>query len=70
MFDGSECTLPTAHAHIDTPFFKGNVIALVVSSPVADKYLETSSVSTTLQPTKIMWEDTNESQTVLESKIL
>ena len=36
MFDGSECTLPTAHAHIDTPFFKGNVIALVVSSPVAD----------------------------------
>ena len=36
MFDGSECTLPTAHAHIDTPFFKGNVIAPVVSSPVAD----------------------------------
>ena len=36
MFDGSECTLPTAHAHIDTAFFKGNVIALVVSSPVAD----------------------------------
>ena len=36
MFGGTECTLPTAHAHIETPFFKGNVVALVLSSPVAD----------------------------------
>ena len=36
MVDGTECTLPTAHAHIETPFFKGNVVALVLSSPVED----------------------------------
>ena len=39
MFDGTECTLPTAHAHIETPFFKGNVVALFLSSPVADRIL-------------------------------
>ena len=37
MFDGTECTLPTAHAHIETPCFKGNVVALVLSSPVGVK---------------------------------
>ena len=36
IVDGTECTLPTAHAHIGTPFFKGNVGALVLSSPVED----------------------------------
>ena len=36
MFDGTECTLPTAHAHIETPFFKDNVVALVLSSQVAN----------------------------------
>ena len=36
MFYGTECTLPTAHAHIETPFFKSNVVALVLSSPVED----------------------------------
>ena len=36
MFDGTECALPTAHAHIETPFFKGSVVALVLSSHVAD----------------------------------
>ena len=36
MLDGKKCTLPTAHAHNETPFFKGYVVALVLSSPVAD----------------------------------
>ena len=36
MVDGTECTLPTAHAHIETPLFKGNVVALVLSSPAED----------------------------------
>ena len=36
MFDGTECIVPTAHAHIDTPFFKGNVVTMVLSSSVAD----------------------------------
>ena len=40
MFDGMECTLPTAHAHIETPFFKGNVVVLVLSSPVDNIILE------------------------------
>ena len=34
MFDGTEYTLPTAHAHIDAPFFTGNVVAMVLPSPV------------------------------------
>ena len=36
MFYGTECISSTAHAHIETPFFKGNVVALVLSSPVED----------------------------------
>ena len=32
MFGGTECTLPTVYARIETPFLKGNVVALVLSS--------------------------------------
>ena len=35
MSDGTECALPTVHAHIDAPFFKDNVVPLVLLSPVA-----------------------------------
>ena len=36
LFDGSQCTLETAYAYIDTPFLTGKVLALVMPNPVAD----------------------------------
>ena len=54
MLDRTECTFPTTHAYIDLPFFIGNVVALALSSAVADVILKTSSVSTTLHVNKVM----------------
>ena len=54
MLDRTECTFPTIHAYIDLPFFIGNVVALALSSAVADVILKTSSVSTTLHVNKVM----------------
>ena len=39
MFDGSEKQFPTAYASIVTPFFEGEVVALVLSSPIANAVL-------------------------------
>ena len=36
MFDGSHARLPTAYAHIDTPFYTGNVVAIILPNPVCD----------------------------------
>ena len=65
MFDGTECTLPTAHAHIETPFFKGYVVALVLSSPVADIIL-----GNIVGVNDSTWRENNESQMTLENAML
>ena len=67
MFDGTECTLPTAHAHIETPFFKGNVVALVLSLPVGDIIPGNIVGVNDSLGEKVMAVDINESHMTLEN---